>query len=64
MQKQIPEMLHKKDALKNFPKFTVHSSKVRVFLLLNLVVEACSLVKKDTLAQVFSSEFCGFFKNT
>ena len=26
--------------------------------------EACNLIKKETLAQVFCSEFCKIFKNT
>ena len=26
--------------------------------------EACNFIKKDTLAQVFSCEFCEIFKNT
>ena len=26
--------------------------------------EACNFIKEETLAQVFSFEFCGIFKNT
>ena len=26
--------------------------------------QACNFIKKETLAQVFSCEFCGIFKNT
>ena len=43
----------KKDVLGNFVKFTgKHLSQV------------CNFIKKETLAQVFSSEFCKIFKNT
>ena len=30
----------------------------------NLQAEACNFIKKETLAQVFSSEFCEVSKNT
>ena len=36
----------------------------RVYFLVKLQVDACNLIKKETLAQVFSCEFCEIFKNT
>ena len=35
----------------------------RVSFLIKLQVLACNLIKKETLAQVFSCEFCKMFKN-
>ena len=53
----------KKSVLRNFAEFTrkhlCHS------LFLNKVAGlACNFIKKETLAQVFSCEFCGISKNT
>ena len=42
--------------LKNFTKFTGKHLCLRP--------EACNFIKKETLAQVFSCEFCKIFKNT
>ena len=36
----------------------------RVSFIMKLLPEACNFVKKQTLAQVFSCEFCDIFKNT
>ena len=36
----------------------------RVLFLIKLQAEACNFIKKETLAQVFSCEFCEIFKNT
>ena len=36
----------------------------RVSFLIKLQAEACNFIKKETLAQVFSCEFCEIFKNT
>ena len=36
----------------------------RVSFLIKLQAEACNFLKKETLAQVFSCEFCEIFKNT
>ena len=47
-QKQPPELFYKKRVLEIFAKFT----------------EACNFIKIETLAQVFSCEFCDIFKNT
>ena len=44
----------KKDILKNFPEFTGK----------HLCQSPCNFIKKETLAHVFSREFCEIFKNT
>ena len=36
----------------------------RVSFLIKLQAEACNFIKKETLAHVFSCEFCEIFKNT
>ena len=36
----------------------------RDYFLVNLQVEACNFLKKETLSQVFSCKFCEIFKNT
>ena len=36
----------------------------RVSFLISCRSEACNVIKKDTLAQVFFSEFCEIFKST
>ena len=48
-----PDVFCKKGVLINFAKFT---GKYQV--------AACSFIKKETLAQVFSCEFCKISKNT
>ena len=52
-------VLLKKGVLKNFTKFTGKHLCQRP-----LLPGACSFIKKETLAQVFSWEYCGIFKNT
>ena len=55
-----PEVFCKKGFLRNFTKFTgKHPWKSLFFL-----PEACNFIKKKTLAQVFSCEFCEISKNT
>ena len=52
-----------KDILKNFTEFT--GKHLRQSLLFNKVVgRARNFIKRKTLAQVFSCEFCQIFKNT
>ena len=51
-----PEVFCKKGVLKNFAKFTVKHSCQSLFLV--------KLLKKETLAQVFSCGFCEIVKNT
>ena len=48
-QKLPPEVFGKKGVLRNFGKFTGKQE---------------TLIKKETLAQVFSCEFCEIFKST
>ena len=52
--------------LKNFEKFT--GKHLCQGLSLNKIAgwdaEACNFIKKETLAQVFSCEFCEIYKNT
>ena len=45
----------KKGVLENFSKFTGKHLCSH---------QACNFIKKETLAQVFSCEFCEIFKNT
>ena len=45
-------MFCKKGGLRNFTKFTEKH------------LQACNFIKKETLAQVFSSEFCKISNNT
>ena len=40
------------------------NSCIRVSFLIKLQAEACNFIKKETLAQVFSCEFCEISKNT
>ena len=50
-----PEVFYKKAVFRNFTKFTgKHLCQS----------QACNLIKKETLAQVFSCEFCEISKNT
>ena len=51
--------------------FICHLNRSSEFLLKNLHLseaatrgQGCNFIKKETLAQVFSCEFCEFFKNT
>ena len=56
-QKQPPEVFCKKDVLRNFAKFT--GKHLFNGLCLNKVAGlVCNFIKKKTLAQVFSREFC------
>ena len=48
----------KKSVLKNFAKFK------RTHLYHSKESQACNFIKKDTLSQVLSCEFCKIFKNT
>ena len=51
------EVFLRKGVLKNFAKFTGKHMRHISFL-------TCNFIKKETLAQVFSYEFCEIFKNT
>ena len=52
----------KKGVLRNFAKFTGKHQGQSLFLI--KWPQACNFIKKETLAQVFSCEFCEIFKNT
>ena len=58
----LPEMFCEKGALWNFAKFT--GKHLCQSLFFNKVAgQACNFIKKETLAQVFSCEFCKISKN-
>ena len=59
------EVFCKKGVLRNFTKFT--GKHLCQSLFFNKVAgpgQACNFIKKETLAQVFSCEFCEISKNT
>ena len=55
----------KKAVLKSFAKFTGKRFLLNKSLsyLIKLQASACNFIKKETLAQVFSGEFCEIFRN-
>ena len=55
-----PEVFCKKGVLRNFTKFKGNHLCQSLFF--NKV--DCNFIKKETLARVFSCEFCGISKNT
>ena len=58
-----PEVFYKIGVLKNFPKFTGKDQSQGLFF--NKVASMpATLLKKETLAQVFFCEFCEPFNNT
>ena len=58
-----PEVFCKKGVLRNFTKFT--GKHLCQSLFFNKVAGlACKFIKKQTLAQLFSCEFCEISKNT
>ena len=57
-----PEVFCKKGFLRNFAKFTGKNLCQSLFF--NKVAGACNFIKKETLAQVSSCEFCEISKNT
>ena len=59
-----PEVFCKKGVLKNFTKFTAKHLGQSLFFFYICRPQACNFIKKETLAQVFSWEFCQTFKNT
>ena len=58
-----PEMFCKKGVLKHFAKFTGKHLCQNLFLIVAALRHA-TFLKKETLAQVFSCEFCEILKNT
>ena len=58
-----PEVFCERGVLKNFAKCT--GKHLCQSLFLNKVAgDACNVIKKETLAQVFSWEFCEISENT
>ena len=57
---QSAEVFYKKNVLKNFAKFTGKHMCQSLFLM-KLQAEAFNFIKKETLVQVFSYEFCKVF---
>ena len=55
-----------KGVLINFAKFTGKHLRQSLFLnkVAGLRTQACNFIKKETLALVFSCEFCEIYKNT
>ena len=54
----------KKGALINFTKFTGKHLYQSLFLTKSQACEGCNFIKKETLAQVLSCEFCEMSTNT
>ena len=61
LQKQPLDVFIKIDVLKILQN-SQENTCARVSFLIKL--QACNFIKKETLAQVFSCEFCEIFKNT
>ena len=62
-QKQPPEVFYEKDVLKDVAKFT-EKKPMPVSFLITLQALAYTIIKKETVAQVFSCELCEIFMNT
>ena len=58
-----PEVLCKKRVLKNSTKFTGKHLCQSLFFD-KVAGQVCNFIKKETLALMFSCEFCEIFKNT
>ena len=58
------KMLYKKRCSQNCRKIHRRTPVPKFLFLLKLQAAACNFIKKETLAQVFSCEFCQIFKNT
>ena len=61
-QKQPPEMLCE-ESVHRISQNSQKNARVRVSFLIKLQSETCNFIKKETLALVFSCEFCEIFKN-
>ena len=69
LENSCPEVFCRKGVLRNFAKFTGKRPCQGLFFnknadLSNSGLRPVTLLKKETLAQVFSCEFCKIFKNT
>ena len=58
----LPEVCCEKGVLRNFAKFTGKYLCQSLFFN-NVAGVACNFIKKETLAQMFSCEFCEISKN-
>ena len=54
----------RKDVFLEISQISQENTCVRVSFLIKLQAAACNFIKKETLAQVFSCEFCEISKNT
>ena len=54
----VTRMCSIKMALLKFLKISQENTCARVFFSIKLQILACNLIKKETLTQVFSFEFC------
>ena len=59
-----PEVFCEKGVLRNFARFTGKLLCQSVFFNKVAGAAACNFIEKETLAQVFSCEFCEISKNT
>ena len=59
-----PEVFCKKGALRNFAKLTGKHLRQSLFFNKIAGIKASNFIEKETLAQVFSCEFCEISKNT
>ena len=57
----LPEVFCRKGVLRNFAKFT--GKRLWQSLFFNKVTGECNSIKRETLSQVFSWEFCEIYKN-
>ena len=58
------EVVSKKGLFENFAKFTGKNLRQNLFYNKSCRPEPCNLINKETLARVFSCEYCEIFKNT
>ena len=64
VQKQPPETFHKKMCSWKFHKIHRKTPVPETLLKKGLWPRTCNFIKKDSLVQVFSCEFCEISKNT
>ena len=64
MQKQPPEVFCIKKMFLEISQNSQENTYASASFLIKLQAEACNLIKKETLAHVFSCEFCEISKNS
>ena len=64
MKKQPPEVFYKKGVVRNFTKFIGKHLCLSLFFNKVAGLRPVTFIKKETLAQVFSYEFCEISNNT